>query len=78
LITVILRTGIWPIAQKWRENSLHRTKKRQVLTRGRSSGEQKVRRLVKAPVIQKITRKTEVGSKALDAVQRFHWVERTK
>jgi hypothetical protein len=38
----------------------------------------KVRRLVKAPVIQKIPRETEVRSDVLNAVRWFHWVERTQ
>ncbi len=32
--------------------------------------------LVKAPVKQKISRETEVRSEIMDAVHRFHWVER--
>jgi hypothetical protein len=33
--------------------------------------------LVKAPVKEKITLKTVVGSDVADALARFHWVKRT-
>jgi hypothetical protein len=49
----------------------------QALTRETLEISAKGQALVKAPVKEKITLKTVVGSDVADAIDRFHWVKTT-